>query len=198
MQKPDTAPVDRDGDQEAPAQAAVASVAQPQAGRERSGQAPLSALLAERERRQAAERELSILRDRLGGAPQGDQTSIATLSDRFRASETRLRAHAGDQLADQIETWASARMTQDAAFAKAVLSHADPYAFVADVYARSLRQEPDAEPATALHHQPPPAPPRRNNDRPTPPRSLVSAPSAGGGAHIPQGPGQAFDALFKG
>jgi hypothetical protein len=65
---------------------------------------------------------------------------------------------------------------------------------VAQLYAHAQSQQSASPPSGARPAGRPPQP----QAAPPRPRSLVSAPSAGGAAHVPQGPGQAFDALFKG
>ena len=133
---------------------------------------PLSAMLGERERRQAAERELAALRAQ---AEAGEAApDLEALNARFHESEAAARTRHGDALVDAVQAWASRRMAEDADFARAVLAHEDPYAMAV----AWSGEAPEAECAPA-------------------PRSLVAAPSAGGAAYTPVGPGQAFDAVFR-
>ena len=168
------------------------------------GQAPVAALQAERRRRQAAERERDALLARLDGqAEDADEADtertedefdpetidagdldaldgawvaedLAELNEQLNASEAVARSQFGDEAVDAAEIWAEEAMARDPALAAEVLTHGDPYAFALGL-AMAARAPVDRRP---------------------PPRSLISAPSAGGPAHVPSGPGLAYDALF--
>ena len=187
------------------------------------GQVPLAALHAERGRRQAAERERDKLLAQMGGASrdgavgdgatdeepvEGDDADdqalspwmgenqpgdgdfapqLETLNERLKASEVMARSSFGDAAVDAAEAWAQREMSRDPALAAEVLAHPNPYAFAlgfalsarGDRPAATAQPSADAMPAIA------------------PPRSLAGAPSAGGAAHVPSGPGQAYDAIFR-
>lgn len=159
------------------------------------GQVPLAALQAERGRRQAAERERDELLARLPGGtdarreeevrepPAGDGRldpagALSSLNEHLNASEAVARQSHGDAAVDAAEAWAERAMRRDPALAAEILSHPDPYAFALG-YALSASGQAESI-------------------RMAPPRSLTSAPSAGGVAHVPAGPGQAYDSLFGG
>jgi hypothetical protein len=142
---------------------------------------PLAAMLSERERRRAAERKLESLKSQPFQAPPMED-AFEALNSRFHRSENEARARHGGEAVDAARAWTERRMRDDPHFARAVMSHRDPYAYAVERHAAEGKAEPP------------------ENSAPTAaatPRSLVSAPSAGGAAHVPVGPGQAFDALFN-
>ncbi len=148
-------------------------------------QVPLSAMISERERRRAAERELEALRAERGSVPhEAGGGAFEALNARFHHSEGEARGRHGEAAVDAARAWTARRMQDDPAFARAVLSHEDPYAFAIERHAAQGKAEVRSDPQS-------------RKEAPSPPRSLVSAPSAGGAAHTPVGPGQAFDALFR-
>ena len=163
--------------------------------------APVAALQAERRRRQAAERERDALLAQLNGAETDEAPDEAdpeeeidgteenpafddafdALNAHLNASEEIARSRFGDAAVDAAETWAEQALAQDPALAAEVLTHGDPYAFALGL--AMAAQEGPGE--------------RGGGRGAGPPRSLISAPSAGGPAHVPSGPGQAYDALFS-
>jgi hypothetical protein len=152
-------------------------------------QVPLAAVLSERERRRAAEKALEALRAQVAAAPEGHQGDpLDALNARFQRSERAARQRHGEAAVDAARTWVEARMRQDHAFAREILAHADPYDLAVVAHAREGR---GTAPREAEEAQP------QGEPKPAPPRSLVSQPSAGGAAHTPIGPGQAYDALFN-
>ncbi len=171
-----------------------------------TGHVPLAALHAERGRRQAAERARDELLAQLnGGDGDGDNETdepaeapdvdwgeddegladpstgdLAELNDHLNASEAMARSSFGDEAVDAAEAWAERAMREDPSLAAEVLSHPNPYAFALG-FAMSAGGR--GGPAIAA---------------PRPPRSLATLPSAGGAAHVPAGPGQAYDSVFGG
>jgi hypothetical protein len=183
------------------------------AGERPAGHVPLAALHAERGRRQAAERERDDLLAQLKGAPgdedepggealfaaaepaddpatlragEGESLSdLGMLNAQLNASEAVARASYGDAAVNAAEAWAEQAMQRDPTLAAQILAHPDPYAFALG-YALSA-QGPGRDGQSRARPTPPSPPPR----------SLASAPSAGGSAHVPAGPGQAYDSLFS-
>lgn len=139
-----------------------------------------------------------------------------TLAVKFDLSEEMAKAAHGDEPVEQAKEWALQRAGQDAAFKQqmmtsrhpidwAVRQHqqardqellqTDPVAFARQILERN-GQAPVTDAAMGavpVAGQQPPAPPR-----PTPPRSIASAPSSGGSAReVAGGPLAAVDALFN-
>lgn len=191
-----------------------------------AGHVPITAMLDEREKRQAAERELAELRRQAQqrqpapalpdpfvdpdgyAAHQQAQVQSTALNIRLDLSEDLARNKHGDAPVDQARDWALAKMNASPAFQQEVLSNRNPYEFIVQQHQRDqlvaqvqgsdfeefkawkaaqagLAQSPSAAPAA------PPTPVA------APPRSLASATSAGGLQAVPQGPGTAFDSIFK-
>jgi hypothetical protein len=136
------------------------------------------------------------------------QTHQQITNAKLDLSEDMARAQFGDALVDQARDWALERGRQSPAFGQEVLKQRNPYAYVVKEFQRhqvlDQLQDPSeieqfkawkAQQAQAAAQPVAAAPPAAS---PAPPRSLASAPSAGGVAHVPQGPGQAFDNVFKG
>ena len=174
---------------------------------------PVAALQAERNRRQSAERERDEWRMRyeaLGeptgdakGPPVGDPFAVVhhptaedldeafaapdpvdltDLNDRLNAAEAMARRTHGDAAVEAAHAWAARAMREDPSMADTILARGDAFDWLvsqAMQHRGDLRPDHEAE-RSAL----------------PPPRSLANAPSAGGAAHTPAGPGQAFDALF--
>lgn len=130
-------------------------------------------------------------------------------------SETFARQKHGDATVNEVQQWAKPRLEADPIFAAQFRQQSDPYGFIVAEYrkdklfsglsdndyaafeawrAAQAAPNPNPNPAPAPAQQvlaPPitPAPP--------PPRSIASAPSAGGPAAVPVGPGQAYDRAFR-
>lgn len=181
------------------------------------GHVPLSAVLDEREKRQALERELAELR-RQHAQPQAPAldpyedpaayTQQVALNIKLDMSEELARSKHGDELVEQAKQWAVAKFGQSPAFQQEVLSNRNPYEFAVQAYQRDQlvsQLKPDdlaafqAWKAAQASLQPAQlaAPAAIPQPVAAPPRSLASATSAGGAAHVPTGEGQAFDSLFK-
>lgn len=143
---------------------------------------------------------------------QAQQTQNAILSTRLDISEDMAREKFGDTTVDQAKDWAVKRFAESPAFQQEVLSQRNPYGYAVAQYQKqqsfeklgndgseieaflawkaaqgaTTTQPAVADPAAATPEQPA-----------MPPRSIASAPSAGGGvAHVPQGPGIAYAGLF--
>ena len=114
----------------------------------------------------------------------------------------------GQELADQVKDWAAARYDQDQIFAQRAASSQDPFGFAVGEYQREQALSVLTDPKTlqqfqawqASLGQAQPAAPAPAPAAPTkpvaPPPSIAQAPSAGGVQHVPQGPGQAYGAIF--
>lgn len=181
------------------------------------GHVPLSAVLDEREKRQALERELAELR-RQHAQPQAPAmdpyedpaayTQQVVLNTKLDMSEEMARSKHGDDLVEQAKTWAVDKMSKSPGFSQEVLSNRHPYEFAVQAYQRdqlvsqlkpddlaqfqawkAAQAAPQAQPLAAPAAPIPPVA--------APPRSLAAATSAGGLQHVPTGDGVAFDSLFK-
>lgn len=106
----------------------------------------------------------------------------------------------GKEAVEQALEWGRQRCAADQHFNAQVMSNPDPVGFALTQYQReqiasqvdlSEFQKFQAWQAAQAEAQPVPV-----AEIPTPPRSLASLPSSGGAAHVPVGPGQAFDTLF--
>lgn len=107
----------------------------------------------------------------------------------------------GKEAVDQALAWGVERCNADPHFNAQVKSSPDPVGFAIEQYRRdqiasqvdlSEFQKFQAWQAAQAATQPAPV-----AETPPPPRSLASLPSSGGAAHVPTGPGQAFDTLFN-
>lgn len=204
--------------------------------------APLTALLDERDKRQAAERRAQEFEQRLQQYERTQQPqqqaspSFDQMPDPYDApqdfavwlqqvvenstgkamnaannvalniSEERAREKHGDDAVDAMATWMN---QQSPSVHQEVLSQRNPYEFAVQLHQRqtlaaSLQPSDLAQfrawqasqgqaapnPAQVQQRAAPPSPPS-----PPAPRSIANATSAGGAAHVPQGPGQAYDRL---
>lgn len=181
------------------------------------GYVPTTALQAERERRQAVEEQLrqyqaqepapDFWADPEGFAAQQQQlVAEATLKVKLDLSEDMARSKYGDESVTAAQEWAQSRFAQSPAYQQEVLSQRNPYEFVLQAYTREqavagLSNEELAEfrqwrqtrqPANPLAASPPSSTPVK-----PPPESIATATPAGGAAHVPSGPGHAYDGLFK-
>lgn len=182
------------------------------------GHVPLSAVLDERERRQAAEKakadlEAELLRVREQRMPQElepeQAQALASYQQNMRFSRKFAEREYGKDVIAEVHDWAIQRCDTDPIFNQQIFTSEDPYetayqAFnrekiLAEVNADELAAfkawkaaQADAQaPATQIPQQP---------NTPPPPRSLASASNAGGpGAATDTiiGPGQAFAGLFS-
>lgn len=114
----------------------------------------------------------------------------------------------GAETVSKAQEWAAQRFDADPIFAQQTLASRDPFGFAIEQYQRDQALGLLSDPATRekfmafLNGQAAPAaaPVAALAETPTPPRSLASAPSAGGikPGEQPVGPGVAFDSLFEG
>lgn len=209
---------------EAPAATAVVA---PPAQPAEPGHVPISALLDEREKRQAMERELATLRAAQpkpaapeppdpnldpAAAQQWQQAQLEqyALNTRLDVSEDLARVKHGDEVVDKAREWTRQRMEASPSFRDEVLSNRNPYEFAVQAFQRdqvisgltperlaAFEAWQAAQASGAPQVQPATPPSVPINPAPPPPRSLATESSAGGATHVPSGPGQAFDAAFS-
>lgn len=183
------------------------------------GHVPLAAMLDERDKRQKLEAEVAEFR-RLQAQQQSQRqapdpyedpvahTQNAVLNAKLDMSEEMARGKHGDELVEKAREWAMAKMGQSPAFQQEVLSNRHPYEFAVQAFQRdqivSQLKPSDLEQfkawqaaQAAIQSLPAAAPAAIPQPVAAPPRSLASATSAGGVQHVPTGPGQAYDALFR-
>lgn len=189
--------------------------------------APITALLDEREKRQAAERRAQEIEARLRAYEQQQQVSVPDAYDdpegfaTFQQQQIEQRIYATNlqwsrriaevqhtpQVVAQAHEWGVERCNTDPFFNQKVQSSPDPYGFVIDQWKREqllAEVKPDdleqfrAWKAQMATGAPQPQPVAQvRASTPPPPPSLASAPSAGGAAHVPVGAGRAYDSVFK-
>lgn len=202
------------------------------------GHVPIAAMLDEREKRQALERQLKDFQDREAKA-KADREAVAPLpapdfsedpTGHLDAREADLQARIytmnrefsrrlavkeyGKETVETVQQWATGRCDADPQFNQAVFASEDPYEFVVQSWkreqvlakfsaddlaqydefqawktAQAAGQTPQSLIAAA------PAAPSQPAPKPPPP-GLVSAPSAAGPSHVPQGAGQAYADTF--
>lgn len=188
------------------------------------GHVPISAMLDEREKRQAAtaradtlERQMAEMRAQAAPPPPLEPDEARRL-DLFIVRRDLSRDLAagkyGDETVKTIEAWAADRCNHDQAFNQQILNARNPFEAVKAAYDRNqiiTKVTPDrlaafeaweaaqaagqgAAPALAPNPTPPAAAPRAPI-----PRSLANAPGNGGagGESIPVGPGAAFAAVIR-
>jgi hypothetical protein len=143
-------------------------------------------------------------------AYQAQQLQSTALNIRLDLSEDMARGKHGDDKVNAVQQWFAEKAQQSPTFRQEVLAQRNPYEYAIALQERETAlatintddfaafqawkaaqsgQAPAIQPASAQAAAPP-------VKAPTP--SLASASSAGGFQHVPTGPGQAFDALFKG
>lgn len=193
------------------------AIPQPEAER-----VPLAAVKAERDRRQALEQENARLRAALMPQAKPDPYEEPEAYDNYRAEqdaagrlnlkldmseELTRQVLKDDALVDTARDWAMARFAQSPAFYQEVMSHRNPYGYVVEKYRREQALEALGDPSEvdafrawkAAQSETQPvaaqavAPPKPS----APPRSLASAPSAGGIATQVEEDGDGYDAEFK-
>lgn len=118
----------------------------------------------------------------------------AALSDRLDLSEELARDKFGDETVDQVQAWVAQKYAENPAFRQEVLSQRNPYSYAVKRYQQDqlLQQVQDpteldqfrawkaAQAAGAMTQTAAPAASPHRTAPATPPRSLASAPSAGG------------------
>jgi hypothetical protein len=182
---------------------------------------PISALLDEREKRQAAERRAQELQSRVSppAAPTAEQRLETALRQQTFDMSRRFAEQAHTPaVVDQAHAWAVAKCDADPAFNAQMHASRDPYGDVIKAWrqeqllqtvtpddlddykawkaSRSAGGAPGPTPTPA----PAPAPTPARLSPPPPPRSLADAPNAGGSGAQPEtpiGPGAAFASTIR-
>lgn len=184
------------------------------------GHVPITALLDEREKRKELERRLAALEEQRQSTaapdpvadPYGYQQHLMqsvqqqVIDTRLNMSEVAARRHYGNDVTDAAKEWALSKFAQNPAFQQEVISQPDPYGYAVEAYKRdqiASQVTPDdfeqfkawKEAQAALASAPVAAPPPQAAPVP---RSIVSAPSAGGSiADQPLTAEEAFAATIK-
>ena len=174
------------------------------------GHVPISALLDEREKRQAEraqrealERQIADLRAQAGPRPEPEPTEVleaALYSQNLRASRRFAEREYGKDAVAQVHDWAARRCDEDPQFNHQMRSSEDPYEAALLAYNREqiLANVRPADLAAFKAWQerqarsPSPSPASA-----PPPRSLATAPNAGGRPSVLVGPGEAFAAALN-
>ncbi|MBV8683546.1 MAG: hypothetical protein JO111_11765 [Caulobacteraceae bacterium] len=181
------------------------------------GHVPLSAVLDERERRQAAEARLAeyeaLQREALVQAqqaelPPAERVEQALYAQNLRASRRFAEREYGRDAISALHDWAVARCDADPFFNQQMLASEDPYEAARQAWQSEqvlARVRPSdlgdyeawrtARAASAAQGSPPGGFPQQ----PAPPRSLANAPNAGGSGlpEVQFGPGAAHASLFR-
>ena len=194
--------------------AAPEAPAAPQPQQPPPGFVPLAALQEARQQLQAARQAPPPPAPDLYEDPEGYQAHVEQERHRVNLewSQRWAAEKHGAELTATVMEWAKTRADQDPAFNQRALQNPDPVGFAMQEYQRdqalALFSKPETVQAflawqsqTQTPQQPQaitapaPIPPQQ----PTPPRSLASAPAAGGikPGEIPVGPSVAFDSVFK-
>jgi hypothetical protein len=186
---------------------------------------PIIALLDERERRQAAERELEALRAQAAPPPQpeipdpysepeafaafqAERTQYLVLNAKLDVQEEAQRERHGDEVVDAAKKWVEARTAANPSFFPELMSQRNPWAYAVEQYKRdSAVSSIDTSELEAFRAwkqaqtdiaQPQATTPAPSPTLAKPPKSIASLPAAGGVAHVATGPGVAFDSFFSG
>jgi hypothetical protein len=135
---------------------------------------------------------------------QSNRFEQARFQDRLYFSAQLAETKYGKDTIEEAHKWGFQRCETDPYFNARVRASQDPYSLVVSEYQReqiASQVSPDRfkafqawEAAQAQAQQAPPVVPPQPA---TPPRSIVSAPSAGGVQHTATGPGVAFDEVIK-
>ncbi len=155
--------------------------------------APIAALRSEREKRQAAERELAALK----AEPPADTGRLETAlqAQTLLVSRKFADRQYGAETMAQVHDWATARCDADPGFNQRMRISDDPYEAAMQAWRREQVLEavqPDDLEAFKAWKAGQSATP------PAPPRSLATAPGNGaaGRPHVPVGDGEAYGAIF--
>jgi hypothetical protein len=193
--------------------------------RPEAGHVPITALLEERERRQAMEAQLRTLQQHVAQqqqpAPnpeedltgwvqhQQQQTQQSVVSAKLQISEDIAIERFGEQLVREADAWALEKARQMPGFQEHLISQRNPYGYLVQMYQRekALEKIDPAEmdqylawkAAQSAAAQAQPAAPAATPQPSAPPRSIASLPSAGGGkpGDMPLHEGAVFDQVFK-
>lgn len=209
------APAPAEAQPQAPAPSPEA--AQPDPAKPPEGFVPVSALQAEREKRQQLERQYQQQPQQPAPDVYDDPEAFQQwqqgqlLAERTKWSfDVAVLRHGEDQ-ANEVKAWAAERFANDPIFAQRALASRDPYGVAFDEYQQQQALSLLADPANrqkfmaflsgqapAQQAAPPvvvapPSPPS------TPPASMAADPNAGGAkpGAVPTDPGAVFDAVFR-
>jgi hypothetical protein len=174
------------------------------------GHVPISAMLDEREKRQALERQLAELKARQEPPKPlepTEQLQQALYTQNLRASRKFAEREYGKEQIEAVHKWAAEKCDSDPIFNQQMLSSEDPYEAAYQAYNREQivakvspdrlaafeaweKAQAEAQAAAPIHTPSTAAPP--------PPKSLATAPGNGaaGAPHIPVGEGEAFRAAI--
>lgn len=143
-----------------------------------------------------------VFEDQEGYTKAIEQTIEQRLyQQQLQMSERFARIQHGEELTNAALEWGVAKCNSDPFFNAQAKASGDPVGFAVAHYQReqiATQVTPDDyqqfqawKAAQAQAQAAPAAQPAS-----TPPQSIASLPSSGGAAHVPVGPGQAFDSLF--
>lgn len=146
-------------------------------------------------------------------AYRDQQLDERLFTERLNVSERFARTQHGDELVTEAQQWALKKFEADPLFYQRLRQQPDPYGFAVSEYrkdklftefkdddfaafqawkASQVQAAPTPAVAAPVASAAPLTPPPQ-----APPRSIAGAPSAGGPASVPIGPGQAFDGVFS-
>ena len=168
------------------------------------GHVPISAMLDEREKRQALERQIADMRSRAEPPPPmstDEALQAALYAQNLKVSRKFADRQYGAELTATVHDWAAARCDADPHFNDQMRSSDDPYEAAMQAYNRDqivAKVTPDRlaafEAWEAAQAGLPVSQPIPSTPRAPPPRSLVNAPGSGSlGKEAPVG--NAYDAL---
>jgi len=179
------------------------------------GFVPFAAVLDERDKRKALEARLASMQPEPAAQevpdmfdnPEGyteylqNQMEGRLYQQTLTLSERFARQQHGDELTNKALEWGRSRADADPIFNEQVRRSADPVGFAVTEFNKEQiysTVKPDElekfrawQEAQAAVQQP-------TKEQPPTPKTISSLPSAGGVAHVPTGPGAAFDSTFEG
>jgi hypothetical protein len=183
------------------------------------GHVPISAMLDEREKRQALERQLADIQAerqraeaqaKAADLPPDVRTAQQMWGLRMDLSRELMVSQHGEEEARALHEWGEAKCGSDPHFNQQVYASKNPYAFIRQARQREMllaEVSPDDlddykawKASKAQGASPAPTPGATPSPAPTPPRSLANAPNAGGAgavAETPMGPGAAFNQTIR-
>jgi hypothetical protein len=176
---------------------------------------PITAMLDERDKRQALEKRLAELEARRAPPPPlepHEQLQAALYAQNLKVSRRFADRQYGPELVATVHDWAARRCDEDPHFNTQMRTAEDPYEAAMQAYNRdqilaavkpgdldAFRAWQAAQAQTQAPN-PNPASPSPAAPSPAIPRSLANASGSGGAgrAHVPVGEGMAFAATIKG
>ncbi len=173
------------------------------------GHVPVAALLDERDKRKALERQLADLKAQTPEGPAPEPTTAQQMwALRMDVSRELMVSQHGEAEAQALHEWGEAKCGSDPHFNQQVYASKNPYAFIRQARQREMllaEVSPDDlddykawKASKAQGGSPASAP--QPTPTPAAPRSLVTAPNAGGAgavAETPVGPGAAFASTIR-